>query len=72
MRTTAIGCGVGIGLALLLPLRGLGCGPAALLLVTAVGGAAAISGEPQRMVSTEGQDFDEQRIPPIQFGTHTR
>lgn len=63
---------VGIGLALLILLPGLGCGPAALLLVTAAGGAAAVSGEPQRMVNTEGQDFDEQRIRLIQSGTHTQ
>jgi hypothetical protein len=42
------------------------------LLVTAAGGAAAVSGEPQRMVNTEGQDFDEQRIPLIQSGSHTQ
>lgn len=62
----------GIGLTLVVLLSGLGCGPAALLLVTAAGGAAAVSGEPQRMASTEGQDFDEQRIRLIQAGIHTR
>ena len=63
---------VGIGLALLILLTGLGCEPAAFWLVTAGGGAAAASGEPQRMVNTEGQDFDEQRIRLIQSGTHTQ
>ncbi|MFI5338859.1 MAG: hypothetical protein ACHQ7N_03360 [Candidatus Methylomirabilales bacterium] len=62
----------GFGLALVILSPGLGCGPAALLLVTAAGGAAAVSGEPQRMASTEGLDFDEQRIPLIQSGTHTQ
>jgi len=61
----------GIGLALVILLPGLGCGPAALLLMTAAGGAAAVSGEPQRMYNTQGQDFDEQRINLIRSGTHT-
>jgi hypothetical protein len=39
--------------------------------MTAAGGAAAISGEPQRMSNTQGQDFDEQRIPLIRSGVHT-
>ena len=60
-----------IALALVSGLPSLGCGPAALLLVTAAGGAAAVSGEPQRMYNTQGQDFDEQRIRLIQSGTHT-
>jgi hypothetical protein len=61
-----------IGLALVILLPGLGCGPAAVLLVTAAGGAAAVSGEPQRMANIEGQDFDEQRIHLIQSGSHTQ
>jgi len=52
-------------------LPGLGCGPAALLLVSVAGGAAAVSGEPQRIINTQGHDFDEQRINLIQSGTHT-
>ena len=62
----------GFGLALVILLPGLGYGPAALLLVTAAGGAAAVSGEPQRMANIEGRDLDEQRIPLIQSGTHTQ
>jgi len=50
---------------------GLGCGAAAILLVSAAGGAAAVSGEPQRIYNTQGHDFDEKRIPLIQSGTHT-
>lgn len=61
--------GIGLGVLALLP--GLGCGPAALLLMTAAGGAAAISGEPQRMYNTQGQDFNEQRIGQIRSGIHT-
>jgi len=62
----------GIGLALLALAPGLGCGPAGILILTLVGGAAAVSGEPQRMTSIQGQDFDEQRISQIRSGTHTR
>jgi hypothetical protein len=58
-----------LGLLALLP--GSGCGPAALLLMSAAGGAAAISGEPQRIYNTQGQDFDEQRISLIRTGVHT-
>lgn len=61
---------IGLGALILLP--GLGCGPAGLLLMTAAGGAAAISGEPQRIYNTQGQDFDEQRITRIQSGVHTQ
>ncbi len=60
-----------MGLALLILLPGLGCGPVGLLLMSLAGGAAALSGEPQRLVNTQGQDFDEQRISLIQKGTHT-
>lgn len=52
-------------------LSGVGCGAAAFLLVSAAGGVAAVSGEPQRIYNTQGYDFDEQRIPQIQSGTHT-
>lgn len=62
----------GIGLALLALVPGLGCGPAALLIMTAAGGAAAVSGEPQRLANTQGQDFDEQRVSRLRSGTHTR
>jgi outer membrane protein assembly factor BamE (lipoprotein component of BamABCDE complex) len=62
---------VGVALGVLTLLPGLGCGPTGLLLITAAGGAAAISGEPQRLVSIEGQDFDEQKINLIRTGPHT-
>ena len=62
----------GIALAFLILLPGLGCGPVGLLLLSLAGGAAAVSGEPQRLANTQGQDFDESRIPQIQSGTHTR
>lgn len=61
---------VGIGLTLAILLATLGCGSVALVLLTAAGAAAAVSGEPQRIVNTEGQDFDEQRIRLIQSGTY--
>lgn len=62
----------GIALALLVLLPGLGCGPVGLLLLSLAGGVAAVSGEPQRLANTQGQDFDEERIKLIQSGTHTR
>jgi outer membrane protein assembly factor BamE (lipoprotein component of BamABCDE complex) len=68
------GCGRGaaaIGLAVLFCVPSLGCGPAALVLLSAAGGAAALSGEPQRIYSIQGQDFDEQRIGLIRSGVHT-
>jgi len=61
----------GMALVLVSGLPGLGCAPAVLLLVSAAGGAAAVSGEPQRMYNTQGQDFDERRVNLIQSGTHT-
>ncbi len=61
-----------IGLCLLALLPGLGCGATALLVMTAAGGAAAVSGEPQRIVNTQGQDFDEERIGLIRSGTHSQ
>lgn len=48
-----------------------GCGPAAILLVSAAGGAAAISGEPQRLSGAQGADFDDSRIAQIRSGEHT-
>lgn len=42
-----------------------------MVAMTLAGGAAAVSGEPQRLSSTEGQDFDERRISLIQSGVHT-
>jgi outer membrane protein assembly factor BamE (lipoprotein component of BamABCDE complex) len=48
-----------------------GCGPAALMVMTVAGGAAAVSGEPQRIYGTQGQDFDEQRVDQIRSGTTT-
>jgi outer membrane protein assembly factor BamE (lipoprotein component of BamABCDE complex) len=44
----------------------------AMLVLTLVGGAAAVSGEPQRLSATQGQDFDEQRVPLIRSGVHTQ
>jgi len=49
-----------------------GCGAGAMLALTLVGGAAAVSGEPQRLSATQGQDFDEQRVPLIRSGVHTQ
>ncbi len=62
----------GMGLALLTLLPLLGCGPVGLLLLSLAGGAAAVSGEPQRMVNTQGQDFDEGKIALLKSGTRTR
>jgi hypothetical protein len=42
-----------------------------MIAMTLVGGAAAISGEPQRLSGTQGQDFDENRVPLIRSGVHT-
>lgn len=47
-----------------------GCGPAALLIMTVAGGAAAMSGEPQRIYGIQGQDFDEQRIAVLRSEAH--
>jgi hypothetical protein len=47
------------------------CGPAALMLVTVAGGAAAVSGEPQRLYGSQGADFNEGRIAEIRSGVHT-
>lgn len=63
---------VGIGLTLAIVTLALGIGPIALLLVTALGWAAAVSGEPRPMANSEGQSFGEQRIPLIQSGAHTQ
>lgn len=43
-----------------------------MIAMTLVGGAAAISGEPQRLSGTQGQDFDENRVPLIRSGVHTQ
>ena len=48
-----------------------GCGPAALLLMTVAGGAAAMSGEPQRLYSAQGADFDDSWIGRIRSGQDT-
>jgi hypothetical protein len=48
-----------------------GCGPAALMLATVAGGAAAVSGEPQRFYNSQGANFDEGRIAEIRAGIHT-
>jgi hypothetical protein len=65
-------CVRGIGFLALVLVSTAGCGPAALLVMTLAGGAAAVSGEPQRLSTTQGQDFDEQRITLIQSGVHTQ
>jgi hypothetical protein len=49
---------------------GAGCA-GALMAVSLVGGAAALSGEPQRLSDSQGQDFDEQRASLIRSGVHT-
>ncbi len=46
-----------------------GCA-AALMAVSLAGGAAVVSGEPQRLSSTQGQDFDEGRVTLIRSGVH--
>lgn len=60
-----------IGACVLALLGGAGCGAGALVAMTVAGGAAAVSGEPQRLYGTQGQDFDEQRLSLIQSGVHT-
>jgi hypothetical protein len=60
----------GVGVCVLAVLRGTGCGPGALLAMSLMGGAAAVSGEPQRLCGTQGQDF-EQRASMIRSGVHT-
>jgi len=65
-------CVMGIGFLTLVLVSTAGCGPGALLAMTLAGGAAAVSGEPQRLSATQGQDFDEQRVPWIQSGVHTQ
>jgi hypothetical protein len=41
------------------------------MAVSLIGGAAAVSGEPQRLYGAQGQDFDEHRASLIQSGVHT-
>lgn len=48
-----------------------GCGAGALVAMSLAGSAAAVSGEPQRLYGTQGQDFDEQRASLIRSGVHT-
>jgi outer membrane protein assembly factor BamE (lipoprotein component of BamABCDE complex) len=60
---------ISLGVLVLLALPG--CGPAALLIMSVAGGAAAVSGEPQRVYNTQGADFDEQRIAVLRSGGHT-
>jgi outer membrane protein assembly factor BamE (lipoprotein component of BamABCDE complex) len=69
-RRAACAAGIAV-LALVLALTA-GCGAGAMLVLTLVGGAAAVSGEPQRLSSTQGTDFDEQRVPLIRSGVHTQ
>jgi hypothetical protein len=59
---------LGIGALLVVPVSG--CAPP-LLLFTMAGGAATMSGEPQRLSGTEGQDFDEKRVARIRSGVDT-
>ncbi len=62
---------VGVGLLLACLWAAPGCGPAALVVMSMAGGAAAVSGEPQRLYGTQGQDFDEQRMSEIRSGVTT-
>jgi len=74
MSTRKAGRGVmlaKIGVCLFALCAGTGCA-GALVALSLAGGAAAISGEPQRLYGTQGQDFDEQRVSLIQSGVHTR
>jgi len=59
------------GACLIAVLFGTGCGAGALVAMTVAGSAAAVSGEPQRLYGTQGQDFDEQRVSLIRSGVHT-
>jgi len=60
-----------IGACAIVMLVGAGCGAGALVAMTVASGTAAISGEPQRLYGTQGQDFDEQRVSLIRSGVHT-
>jgi outer membrane protein assembly factor BamE (lipoprotein component of BamABCDE complex) len=60
-----------IGACTIVVLFGAGCGAGALMALTVAGSAAAVSGEPQRLSGTQGQDFDEQRVSLIRSGVHT-
>jgi outer membrane protein assembly factor BamE (lipoprotein component of BamABCDE complex) len=62
---------ISFGACVLVLCAGTGCGPGALVAMTLAGSAAAVSGEPQRLYGTQGQDFDEQRIALIRSGVHT-
>ena len=59
-----------LGACLLVLCGGTGCA-AGLVAMTLAGSAAAVSGEPQRLYGTQGQDFDEQRVSLIRSGVHT-
>lgn len=63
--------GSGALLGLLAILACTGCGAAALLVVSAAGGAVAASGEPQRYYNTQGANFDESRVAQLRTGIHT-
>jgi len=65
-------CAAGIAVLALVLASTAGCGAGAMLVLTLVGGAAAVSGEPQRLSTTQGTDFDEQRVPLIRSGVHTQ
>lgn len=49
-------------------LAGPGC---EVLALSAAGGAIALTGEPQRLIGTEGREFDANRIALIEIGKHT-
>jgi hypothetical protein len=59
-----------LGACLLVLCCGTGCA-AGLVAMTLAGSAAAVSGEPQRLSGTQGQDFEEQRVSLIRSGVHT-
>jgi outer membrane protein assembly factor BamE (lipoprotein component of BamABCDE complex) len=64
-------CAAGIGVLALVLASTAGCA-GVMIAMTLAGGAAAVSGEPQRLSATQGQDFDEQRVPLIRSGVHTQ
>jgi hypothetical protein len=43
-----------------------------MFAMTLVGGAAAISGEPQHLSGAQGQNFDKNRVPLLRSGVHTQ
>jgi outer membrane protein assembly factor BamE (lipoprotein component of BamABCDE complex) len=62
---------VAVGLGVLILLPGLGCGPAAMLIISAAGGAALLSGEPERASNTQGYDFDERSVARVRSEART-